>query len=367
MPKEALLDESKLDRLNLFATAGTVDKYEVTESDSGSKIVHAVEVFKAGTFKDSMGEQRTWTIEQLAQMVNNYELLTTGGIFPNVPLRIDHSWGVEGVIGYIVALGVSGDRLIADLEITEPDHFEKFDRGTYRSRSLEVGMYEDNNGTIYFPVVMGLAFVDLPAVEGLHRGSHKVGCFSYLDGEENPTVPDKTDTPAPFKFRINGADETDYAKVQNYVSQLEGEKATLTGEKAALEGTNTALTGRVETLETYQREQVKHFRTNYVSGLAQLKKIAATQIASMSELVDLMTDEQFAAFQASYDAAPGLSLLANHGNGTTNPAGEPAPETDEKSVLEETIKALHRSGMTEADVAKTSSYKRLAVLVGAGK
>lgn len=359
MPTEAILDEDRLHRLNVFAMAGTVSRYEVIETDHGTKLIVGVEVFRVGTFKDSVGEQRTWTLEQLAQMVSNFALLREAETFPNVPLRVDHSWSVESVIGYIDALYVVGDKLVADLEITEPDHFDKFDRGTYRSRSLEVGMYEDNNGTAYYPVVMGLAFVDIPAVEGLHRGAHRVGCFRYQDGEENPTVPTETkpaETPAPFKFRVNGTEETDYAKVQNYVAQLEGEAA--------------AAKTRIESLEAFAKDTVSKHRADYVSGLASVKKIAATQIDGLKLLVEMMTDDQFKAFTDAYDAAPTLSILGNHGNAVTNPDGSGTQvnaEDAERKALEDTVSMLHRSGMSEADVAKTSSYKRLAAFTGAGK
>jgi len=39
--------------------------------------------------------------------------------------------------------------------------------GTYISRSAEIGTYDDNEGTIYSPILFGVAWVDIPAVEGL--------------------------------------------------------------------------------------------------------------------------------------------------------------------------------------------------------
>lgn len=348
----AQLDESRLRDLALYSTAG-VASHVVSDGPLGSKIVHDMEIFKAGSFRDSMGDQRTWSIEQLHAMVSNFDILRNTGTFPNVPLRVDHSWSVEDVIGYVNKLAVSVDRLVADVEITEPDHFEKFERGTYRSRSLEVGMYEDNNGQQYFPTVLGLAFVDIPAVEGLHRGAQKVGCFRYQGVEENPAVPEKTETKPPelFKFRIAGADETDYAKVQAHVATIEGE--------------NTALKGRVETLETFAKEQVTATRHNYVAGLSTAKKIGAPQVDGLKALVETMTDDQFAAFQASYDSAPSLSILGNHTETVTNPAGEPSVADQERSVLEETVAMHRRAGMNNDDLAKTTSYRRLAELTAA--
>jgi len=53
--------------------------------------------------------------------------------------------------------------------VTEPGAVKKFERGTFRSRSIEIGPYESNNGKITAPAVLGLAMVDIPAVEGLFQ------------------------------------------------------------------------------------------------------------------------------------------------------------------------------------------------------
>ena len=172
---------------------------QVVDADSGGKTILSVPVFRAGTFKDSMGDQHTWTIEHLSQMVFNFNMLRERGTLPNVPVRDQHKsfFGSGGsVVGFVEGLRVEGQDekgnalLVADLEITEPDAFGKIERGTWRSRSSEIGFYEDNDEAMYWPVFMGLAWVDLPAVEGLFE-SHQTSEDQFTpvrDNEEGAPV-----------------------------------------------------------------------------------------------------------------------------------------------------------------------------------
>lgn len=362
-------------KLALFNAAAGVDKHTVQDTERGTKLVLSVEIFKAATFKDSMGEQRTWTQEQLAAMAANFTLLRQADIFPNVPIRKDHGWSVEDIIGYIAEIRVEGDRLVADLEFTDDDGFLKFDNGTFRSRSLEVGMYEDNNGVTWWPVVFGLAFVDIPAVEGLHSGRRdqdKVHVYS-----QESAVPDKddkqvtaTDTKnaSVFTFQVGGKDTTDYAAVQAHIGNLESERNELVSKYEASKGEVTALTTRVETLETAAQEQVKVGRANFVAKLAADKKIAQPQVAPLTGVVEDMTPEQFDKFCASYEAAPALSLFQTHADGVSNPDnanGAPDPRKDRIEVLQGIVAQHRRAGMGEDDVKNTSSFKELAQLTAA--
>lgn len=346
--KTAIHDDSlagnQLSKLALFSLTTIDEKPEL----GSRRVVRGLEIFRAGTFKDSKGEQRTWTVDDLQDMADNFAKLRSSGTFPNVPVRTDHSASVASLVGYIENVTVVGDRLVADVEFTEPDHFAKFDRGTYRSRSIELGSYEDNTGSKHWPVVLGLAFVDIPAVEGLHRSPVAVATFRYDDKEG--VVPDKDDPKATFTFRLRGQDETDFAKVQAHVAALEGE---VDGLKA-----------RNEALETFAAEQTKSNRHNFVTSLAEAKKIAATQIDALKALVEGMNDEQFEAFTKAYEGAPAISMLGNHAEGVSNPTGEPA-ENDEAAVLAETIAMHRRAGMSDDELAKTSSYRKLAALNGA--
>jgi uncharacterized coiled-coil protein SlyX len=321
-----------------FASTVGVDRHVVETTDRGTSVVKSLEIFKAGSFKDSLGELNTWTVEQLAMMASNFDLLRRIDSLPNVPVRTDHSWSVRDLVGYIVDLRVEGERLVADVEFTEPDAFSKFERGTFRSRSLEVGAYETNDGVTYWPVVLGLAFVDLPAVEGLHR--------------KPPTKENSVPDQPTFTFRIRGVETTDFAAAQTHID--------------ALEADNTAKDERLSTLEAFAAEQTKSARLGFVSSLVAERKILATQAEAMNGLVGLMSDEQFDAFKAVYAAAPVASILASHGDGVSNPSGDQTdPHAAEIASLEETIAMHRRAGMPEDSIQTTNSFRRLAALKAA--
>lgn len=144
-------------------------------------IVRDLPVFKARKVKDSLGREYDWTVEDLDLMVSNFDALKSSNRFPNVPVRANHGRDVNEVGGWYVALRRNGDTLYADIEFTEPDMAEKYRRGTYRNRSIEIGAYETNDGEVFFPTVMGLAFCDIPAVEGLFSAS--VSAYSGSDAE----------------------------------------------------------------------------------------------------------------------------------------------------------------------------------------
>jgi len=132
------------------------------EGFSAGKSLKNVEIFKAGTYRG-----RTYVVNDLKKMVRNFNFLKKNNIFPNVPVRVDHSASAYDVAGYIEAVRVKGDKLLADMAITEEGVYKKIKRTTLRSRSIEIGEYEDNKGNVYSPVIYGVAWVDIPQVEGL--------------------------------------------------------------------------------------------------------------------------------------------------------------------------------------------------------
>lgn len=357
------------------SSAMTFDGHAITRNADGTATVTGFPVFKAGTFRDSMGDQTTWTTDHLYQMASNFDLLKSRDIFPNVPVRIDHSYTMEKVMGYFDGLSVSSDgqMLLADYTITEPDQVEKVARGTYRSRSMEVGLFESNSGEMYFPVAFGFAFVDIPAVEGLHSKNPAVKHFSMttndtkestmsetLDdkgaskpavtasvvtpvGTHNHTLSNSTNTltlgsvtgAVVHTFRVNGATVTDFAAVQLHIDGL----------------------------ESFAKETREGNRKAFVSSLAAKGQIAAPQAEAMTEMVLDMSAEQFEKFKTAYADAPVLSILAKHGStGTAAPAGEASEQDDAIAILRESIQQHRRAGLSEQQIANTASFKKLAAL-----
>jgi hypothetical protein len=156
-----------------YRTVASKDTHYVFSSTSKidtkaeGTLVKNIEIFKAGTFKGI-----EFKVSGLDKMVANFHYLKEFNIFPNVPMRADHPSWMEGgkidkVGGYIADLRRVGTKLVADVRTTSADMLEKIQDGTYISRSAEIGMYEDNKGNIYNPILYGFAWVDIPAVEGL--------------------------------------------------------------------------------------------------------------------------------------------------------------------------------------------------------
>lgn len=345
--------------VQLFSS-GAVGDHTIEKNADGTGFVRRLKIFKAGTFADSMGIRRTWTAEHLAQMVSNFNILRDGGIFPNVPARADHRNTVLSLAGYFASLSSDGVWLYADVEFTEPDMFGRFERGTFRGRSLEVGFYEDNDESLFWPVVMGVAFVDIPAVEGLYGKSH------ILIRSDKETAQVET-----TKFRVNGADVTDAAAVQAHISQLE---ATVAAGKAPAVSTfrvngaevtdPTAVQTHITTLETFAAESRDAGRKAFVTGLVTAGKLAAPQAESITAMVvgtaELpgMSDAQYAAFRASYEGAPVISLFERHGD-VTNPGGEVTPAADQLAIDEGVVAQHRRSGASQAVIEASPSYQRL--------
>ncbi|MDP9013787.1 MAG: hypothetical protein M3O41_14255 [Pseudomonadota bacterium] len=133
----------------------------------GNKLI-GLRVFRSGSFADSEGVRRRYTRADLDKMAVNYHTLVEKGLLPNVPVREDHSRSIKSVVGYFTDVRRDGNFLVADIEFTEESAVQKYTSKTYRARSAEVGSYTDNDGNDYSPAILGVAFCDIPAVEGLY-------------------------------------------------------------------------------------------------------------------------------------------------------------------------------------------------------
>lgn len=330
-------------------------------------MVRGLKVFRVGKFRDSAGRPHEWTHGQLNEMVTNFVTLRENQTFAHVPVRRNHGRNVRDVVGYFETLSVRDKWLMADLHITEPDAADKIERKTFRSRSLEVGPYVDNNDKAYNPTVLGLAFVDIGAVEGLFSSSDDASTnyFTIMENEmpEDATfskpqvdwavaaayaqgladVPKPKPTPptsdlAPFEFSYNGQHSSDPKAVQAYIN----------------------------TLETAQAEQRELNRKNYITSLAVAGKIAATQVDAMQAFALTMSDAQFDSYKAINDVSPKLSTFDQHGDNGSG-TGEPASADQVLADLEETVAMHRRSGLAEDAIMKTASYQKLTALQNATK
>lgn len=385
-------------------------------ADNGNNLLENLRIFKTGTFTDMFGFERTWDDLHLAQMVQHYGLLRDGGYLPDVPIRADHSMSIRDVVGYFQDIYLDpedGQFLSATVEFTEPDAWDKWNRGTWRSRSIEIGMYETNDGRAFWPVVMGLAFVDIPAVEGLHARQSGPGHFFHFvtDNEESQvTVPNIDTNPQEWTQAVAYAaweQAANYAQAcQNwesavtYAAALEAEAAAqnppaapaITGVPAnhgAPAGTPAAtppapqmmafrvngqqtsdfasVQAHIDVLEQFRTETTTAGRQAFVEDLAQRNIIPVTQVAGLQAHAMTLNDEQFASFRAMYanaTAAPGFASFGNQENAQTPPVnGGQGPSQDAPLGDIETAKEIvaqhRRAGLAEEKVKQTDSYKKL--------
>lgn len=374
---------------------------EYTQTEAGTYLVNGLRIFKSGTFKDSKGIERTWERSHLEQMVYHMNLLATAGLFKDVPMRSDHSKSVKDVVGYIkkVYLDPSDPTyLLGDVEFTEADAFQKWNRGTWRSRSLEVGMYETNDGALFWPVVMGLAWVDIGAVEGLHsRHDGQTVSQTVVDyAKENDVDPAEWERAANYAQALQDweaavtyaawVEAAEYAQAladweaaavyaQALQDQMVG--ATPPGDDAdhqrppalatfRVNGGETqdfmAVQAHIDALEGFARETREANRADFVRSLVTDNKIAAPQGDAMTNLVQTMTDEQFEAFRASYADAPSLALFQQHGQqdgGTPPPSGDEVTPLSEIEAAKEIVAQHRRSGMAAEKLYRTPSFRTL--------
>lgn len=334
---------------HLFAISEAPPQIDRTD---GKAIVRGLKIFRTGTFKDSRGIQRTWTLEDLNKIVENYRALQS--IFPNPPVRADHSTSVDKVKGHFTDTRVVDEFLVGDLVFTEPDGADKYERGTYRNRSIEVGPYETNGAapTTLWPCMLGMAFVDISAVEGLF-GRHQppednpVTTFR-IRGVETSNEADiqkyitelEARPPVGQSFRIAGADEIDFAKVQAHIVSLETQNATL---------------------ETFKSEQLTAGRATFVKALVAGNKVSAAQTDELTEFAKGLTQEAFDAWSKTFEKAPTLFKNAvGTGDGNTN--NDSQPTAAEQALADDReIVAMHRRTGTMSDdaIKATASYRRL--------
>lgn len=375
-------------------------KFRINVDGKEALQIKGMPVFRSGTFADSMGYEHTYDDLHMQHFAEHFDLLRARQVLEHVPVRKGHpgfmSTGSEiqdSIVGYHDALyvgdapevnPVDGQKytyLYADYTILDPEAIDKIDRGLWRNLSSEVGMWRTNNGTEYWPVYQGVAYVDFSAVDGLKNFSSANGVgekFSIMAankemesvGTETPTVPTPPagvptpqvpSAPAPatgpaFKFTIGGREVEDFASVQAHINQLEQRDAV-----------NAA----------FRKELGESTRKAFAAQLATDNKITAAQIESVEGYVLTLDDDQFAAYSKTWDNAMPVPVLAGgEGAGSGTFSGQSATQTPEQqaqgaggstgSLSElETAKAVVESfmktrSMTPDQIKQTPSFKKLA-------
>lgn len=360
------MSTNTLARASTFAIGVGTDFEPVKfTKDNGALVLQRVPVFRSGTFRDSTGVQMTYDKLHMNQIMTNWNHLRDNALFRDVPVRNGHAnWllgplpGAGNVIGWHTNLatedlpspvdGVTYSYLLVDYEITDPPAQVQVNNGTFRSRSAEIGSYVTNNEAEYWPVYMGFAYVDIPAVEGLQFSRDPNGPkFFFLNTKEtgvtSPTTAPGQTPPAllnvptpPQTYSMNGLQTTDPVAVQNHIN----------------------------TLEQFRTDTTAANRSDFVTGLARDNKIMATQVDSLTAFAQGLTPEQFANWQATYALAPVQPVLGQHGQTVTNPnnsaqLGTQAQTEAELMIAADTVKQHQRAGTPVDKIKLTASYKKL--------
>lgn len=334
-------------------------------------------IFRSGTFRDSMGFQHNWEDLHMAQMVSNFELLKSRGIFPDPPVRKGHPSflgnPMDDLIGYVREMrtekrtnpadGKEYTYIISNYDILDEDAAKKIEAGLWKNRSSEVGFYLTNDDAEFWPVIVGFAYVDIPAVEGLNFSKMPgVGStHSVMFEKETPVAEETTSTegtqtpeapatsnnsstnsaqppaapaaPAPHSFSVAGQPVTDYAAVQAHIN----------------------------TLEQFRNETIENGRKNFVKGLVSSNRILASQEDELAEFALELNDAQFKKWSESYSKAPSLPHLENHGSGTSNHNGTGGKSAEDEQIEtdKEIVKQHQLAGMPKDALEKTPSFGRL--------
>lgn len=395
-------------RGNVAHFARVLEQYDYEELPNGNLLIRDYPVFRAGSFKDSMGELNTWTSQHLQQMVFNFNLLRDEGLFTDVPVRDGHRGffgggapgsGAGRVVGYVQDLRV-GDAnidgeplLVADFEITEEDAANKIRTGTFRARSSEIGFYETNDEALYWPTFVGFAFVDIGAVEKLFEKSTSEVYTPIRDSEDSMTRPSKGGATATGEHEQPPAneetppeeeetppaeeEEEETPSVEEQEEEEEEETPPTTATHSAggvhaftIGGSQTtdfaAVQAHIDNLEGTLEEFNEHSRRAFVEQLAENGIIGAPQVDAMAEHAVGLTVEQYNQFTEMWEAASPNPTFGRQPGGTTNQdgtSGTTSPdESTEESDLKERVEFARKSGVSEEDLKKMDSYIKLKAL-----
>lgn len=376
-------------RVAFFAQADMLSmkpNFERKQNDFGkeSLFVSGVPIFRSGSFKDSMGELMSFDKFSIDTMINNFNYLKTSGVFPKPVVRRGHpsmftNDRMQSVIGYINDLhtenrtaphdGQNYDYLIAELEIIDDEAKGKIESGLWLNRSMEMGPYESNSGQETYPVVTGVAYVDVPAVEGLNF-SKNFDANDPIDGilfnytEDNMTGTPGVQMPTldfnKHVFNIGQIETNDFSKVQDYITDLENKFASEQAKVTQFETENANLKAENMSLKEFQDSVTKDLRNNFVDELAKDGKILESAKDNMKAFASGLNDEQFESWKNTMNGVPTNSLFENHGN---QEAGEHDSDKNKDQSEFQTekniITALKAAGKTADQIKVTSAYQRV--------
>lgn len=358
---------------------------KASKGEGQSYFIEKKPIFRSGGFADSEGFEHEWEALHITQMFDHFQLMSSRGVFEDVPVRKGHPdrgglFGGESrnrmdeLVGYITGVtaeerknptdGQTYTYLLADLEIIQKDAIENIKSGLWRNMSAEIGPYVTNNNAEYWPCIMGVAYVDIPAVEGLKGHSKANHSFSLIleEGMTTTTVtPGTVQPPLPgtsaehsaapqgqaapaFLFSIGDQTTSDFAAVQNFINGLVSE--------------NTEL-------REFRRVAEESGRDNFVDALVRDHKINAAQTDAYKAYAKGLDTAAFGNWKALMDASAPMAITGQQGAGFSQDHQQSA-ETDAKAAriadLKGMISTHSLNQIPAAKIKEMGSYKELIEL-----
>lgn len=356
-------------------------KFERKKNEHGHEalFISDIAIFRSGSFRDSIGEQHTFDKFGIETFVRNFEYLKSAGTFTKPVVRSGHvslsNDRFSSVIGYINNLnaedrtaphdGQTYTYLLADFEIIDDEAIKKIESGLWVNRSAEMGPYEDNNGMLLHPVITGVAYVDVSAVEGLNFSKDftdnqaDVIIFNMEDNEmgNGVTMPS---VPAAFTFKIGGNDTTDFGRVQGYITELESKFATSQAESAQKDTKISGLETENTSLKEFQKTVVTDIRHGFVDDLCKQGKLLESSKEALYSMVDSFDNAQFDAYKASMGHVPQVGILQTQqqqfeGDQTHDGEKDDSQFEADKGVIDN----LRAIGKSDDVIKGTAAYARL--------
>lgn len=345
--------------------SGNRKNKKTVRNDDGTAVLTGLPVFRVGTFTSTNGKTTEYTLADLKLIADNFETLSQGPV-PNVPVRADHGNSINAVVGYVDDLYVKGKALQADVTFTEPDAADKWDRGTFRNRSSEIGTYRTNEGEVFDKAFVGFAFVDFGAVEQLDNH------YSL----SNSTAGDTT--------KVFTQEDIDAAKAEGHkAGEVAGHKAGLAegmanafaaspGQievaKFSISGAETedaeAVQAHIDDLESKVNDFARADRKAFVKTLSDSGRIMASKFDDVLEQVLAFDAHGFEQFKAIQEFSAPLAAFDGSEAGNTNDKDQDLEEVSEKALYTQILEGLEKAGVSQEDLEQTEQFRKLQKLEG---
>lgn len=246
-----------------------------------------IQVFKSGTHTDSAGNTRTWTNDDLDQMVANYNTKEQ-----EAPIVFGHPKTDDPAFGWVKAVRRNGDTLEIMPHNLLPEFIDAVNKGMYRK--ISVALTGDNN-------LRHVGFLGAvpPAVKGLqHAFGEDEQEFTTFNQELNNSFTQQTEEKtvkerfqeflAMFNQNQKDVNEFKEAVAEEIKPQLKEELQSEFQEKIDA-AQKEAVDAKTE-LAKLQKAQKSAEHKEFAEGLVKSAKIKADQVGLVSEFCSILSE-----------------------------------------------------------------------------